>query len=246
LTSVRAAKALALTEPGGTPMLDTFFLLAAVVGGTVMICQFLLTMLGMGDDGADFADGDVGGDVSAGGDINAGGDFDGDFSGDADVDVDVEGDHHTSIHDASEADIDHPGSSWLFQMLSFRTIVAAITFFGLGGAWSSSSGHSAPVTLLVACAAGFAAMFAMYKLMRAIYDLQSEGNIDIRNAVGEPATIYIPVPADGAGKGKIQITLQGRTMEYEAVSDDTETLTTGTAVVVDSVLSNELVKVARA
>jgi len=205
-------------------MLDALFLIAAVVGGTVMVCQFLLTMLGLGDDGADFADGEIG----------------------ADAGMDVDGDHHTPIHDAAEADVDHPGSTWLFQILSFRTIVAALTFFGLGGAWSSSSGHGAVQSLIIAMTAGGAAMYGMYRLMRAIYDLQSSGNIDIRNAIGQPATIYIPVPAAGTGKGKVQITLQGRTMEYEAVSDNGETLKTGENVVVEDVLSNDLVKVMRA
>jgi hypothetical protein len=158
----------------------------------------------------------------------------------------VDGDHHTPIHTAADADVDHPGSSWLFQVLSFRTIVAAVTFFGLGGAWSASSGHEAAVSLLVALASGFAAMYAMYRLMRAIYNLQSSGNVDIRNAVGQPAKIYIPVPPSGAGKGKVQVTLQGRTMEYEAVSGEAETLPTGETVVVDAVVSSDVVRVVRA
>lgn len=216
-------------------MLDTLFLIAAVVGGTVMVCQFLLTMLGMGDDGADFADGDVGGDLGV--DV-------GDFDGGGDVDVD--GDHHTPIHQAADADIDHPDSSWVFQMLSFRTVVAALTFFGLGGAWSSGSGHAPAVSLLVGFAAGFAAMFGMYHLMKAIYNLQSSGNIDIHGAVGLPGKIYVPVPPEGAGKGKVHLTLQGRTLEYEAVSGETEVLKTGENVVIDQVLGNDVVRVMRA
>jgi hypothetical protein len=224
-------------------MLDTLFLFAAVVGGTVMVCQFLLTMLGLGDDGSDVGDGDVVGDVSVdagvdAGDFDAGGDFDGDF--------DIDGDHHTTIHHAADADVDHPGSTWMFQMLSFRTVVAALTFFGLGGAWSSSSGHGSAQALAIGVLAGGAAMYGMYRLMRAIYDLQSSGNVDIRNAVGKPAKIYIPVPPVGAGKGKIQITLQGRTMEYEAISDATETLSTGENVVVENVVGSDVVKVMRA
>jgi hypothetical protein len=220
-------------------MLDMLFLIAAVVGGTVMVCQFLLTMLGLGDDGTDIGDGDVGGDVGVdAGDFDAAGDFDGDF--------DIDGDHHTAMHHAADADIDHPGSTWLFQMLSFRTVVAALTFFGLGGAWSSSSGHGAAQSLGIGVLAGGAAMVGMYRLMRAIYDLQSSGNVDIRNAVGKPAKIYIPVPPVGTGKGKIQITLQGRTMEYEAVSDATETLSTGENVVVENVIGSDIVKVMRA
>ena len=224
-------------------MLDMLFLIAAVVGGTVMVCQFLLTMLGLGDDGSDIGDGDVGGDVAVdAGDFDAGGDFDGDAGGDFDID----GDHHTAMHHAADADIDHPGSTWLFQMLSFRTVVAALTFFGLGGAWSSSSGHGPTQSLAIGLLAGAVAMFGMYRLMRAIYDLQSSGNVDIRNAVGKPAKIYIPVPPEGTGKGKIQITLQGRTMEYEAVSDAAETLSTGENVVVENVIGSDIVKVMRA
>jgi len=217
-------------------MLDTLFLMAAVVGGTVMVCQFLMTMLGLGDDGTDFADADVGVDV--GGLDGGGADFDG--SGD------IDGDHHTPIHHAADADVDHPGSSWLFQMLSFRTVVAALTFFGLGGAWSSSSGHTPALSLIAALAAGGGAMFGMYHLMKAIYNLQSSGNVDIRNAVGQPAKIYIPVPPAGEGKGKVQVTLQGRTMEYEAVTDAKEKFSTGENVVVEAIVSNDVVKVMRA
>ncbi len=218
-------------------MLDTLFLMAAVVGGTVMVCQFLMTMLGLGDDGADFGDGDVGGDVGV--DV-------GDFDGGGDMDLDVDGDHQTPMHHAADADVDHPGSSWLFQVLSFRTIVAALTFFGLGGAWSSSSGHTEALALMIAFAAGGGAMFAMYHLMKAIYNLQSSGNVDIRNAVGQPAKIYIPVPSAGEGKGKVQVTLQGRMMEYEAITDDDEKLNTGENVIVEAVVGSDIVKVMRA
>jgi len=220
-------------------MLDTLFLMAAVVGGTVMVCQFLMTMLGLGDDGA--GDGDFGGDGDVGGDVGV--DV-GDFEGSGDMDID--GDHHTPIHHAADADVDHPGSSWLFQVLSFRTIVAALTFFGLGGGLSSASGHTPALALMIAFATGGGAMFAMYHLMKTIYSFQSSGNVDIRNVVGQPAKIYIPVPSAGEGKGKVQVTLQGRTMEYEAITDDDEKLNTGENVIVEAVVGSDIVKVMRA
>ena len=36
-------------------MLDMLFLIAAIIGGTIMICQFLLTLVGMGDHASDWA-----------------------------------------------------------------------------------------------------------------------------------------------------------------------------------------------
>ena len=215
-------------------MLDTLFLLTAVVGGTVMVCQFLLTLLGLGDDLA--SDGDVGAELSDAG-LSDGHMAD---------DLGEEGHHPTPIHDAAEADIDHPGSSWLFQMLSLRSIVAALTFFGLGGAWSSSSGQPPAVALLVGLAAGGAALVAMYRLMQAVYGLRTSGTVDIRNAIGQPAKIYLPVPPTGTGKGKIQVSFQGRVMEYEAITDEPETLTTGETVFVEAIAGSDLLKVTRA
>ena len=52
-------------------MLNTIFLIAAVIGGTIMVCQFLLTFMGMGDDGAGDM-GDVGADADFGGDAELG------------------------------------------------------------------------------------------------------------------------------------------------------------------------------
>ena len=57
-------------------MLDMIFLVCAVLSGTVMVCQFLLTLLGMGDDGSDLGVDDFSADADlAGGDLEPG-DFD--------------------------------------------------------------------------------------------------------------------------------------------------------------------------
>ena len=38
-------------------LLDGIFLIAAVAGGTILVCQFVLAVLGMGHDGADMGHG---------------------------------------------------------------------------------------------------------------------------------------------------------------------------------------------
>src|SRR6186997_2035131 len=93
----------------------TFFLLCAVVGGTILICQFVLTLVGLGGEHGF----DVGHDV--------GHDFAGD-SGHAASGAHAGGDDGSG-HDAAH----QHGSSWIFAAISFRTLVAAIAFFGLIG-----------------------------------------------------------------------------------------------------------------
>ena len=186
-------------------MLTTIFLYSAVVGTVIMVCQFAMTLLGVGDDGAD---------------------MDADFDGDVSVDA------------------DH-GSSWLFGVLSFRTLVAAVAFFGLGGYAALSSGQSEVVALLIAFGCGVAAMYGVYALLRGIYRLQADGTRRIDNAIGSRGSVLVPVPPGGSGVGKIQLKLQGRLVDVAAVSAGTEKLSTGTRVEVIEVLGPNTVRVER-
>ena len=76
--------------------------------------------------------------------------------------------------------------------------------------------------LLVSLAAGAAAMFAVYWMMRGLQALQAEGTVRIQRAVGQHGNVYLRVPANRSGSGKIQFNLQNRTMEYLAVTSGPE------------------------
>jgi len=182
------------------------FLVCAAVGGTVLAFQLLLTLIGFGGEALDI-----------------------DMPDDVDVDVDLDADF-----DADSA-VQH-GSSWFFGVLSFRTLVAAMTFFGLGGMASKSAGASDVTVLLVAAAAGIGAMYGVYFLMQSLYRLKAEGTAKIHRAVGKHATVYLRIPGHDSGTGKIQVNLQNRTMEYLAMTAGEE-LPTGAKVVVSDVIT---------
>lgn len=213
-------------------MLDVLFVLAAVVGGTVMVFQFALTVLGLSDHG------DGVGDL---GDIDAGDGFDGDVGV---LDGDVPGDHHTSVSTAADAQL-HPDSSWLFGVVTFRTLVAALAFFGLAGMAALRMELSRPVALILALGGGFAAMYGMYWSMRAVAGLASSGNERIGNAVGRRGTVYIPIPASNAGAGKVQLSMQNRIVEFLAVTDEADRLPTGSKVEVVAVAGSDTLQVRR-
>ncbi|MBX3424914.1 MAG: NfeD family protein [Pirellulales bacterium] len=200
-------------------MLDICFLTAAIIGGTVMACQFLMSVIGLGGDGFD-------GDLSGGDAGAAGGDI-------------------ADLGDLSDGDLHHPDSTWLFGVLSFRSIVAALAFFGFSGLTLRAADFGPTASLFAAVLTGLAAMFGMYYVMRAIMRLASSGNENIMNAVGEHATVYIPVPAARAGLGKVQLTMQNRIVEFAAVTDDSEPIRTGTAVEVVAVNGHDTLEVTR-
>lgn len=196
-----------------------FFLICAVVGGTVLICQFVLTLVGLGDGhDADFSH-DVPHDLS-GGDVHAGDAHGGDAAG----------------HDAHG----HHGSSWLFGVISFRTIVAAATFFGLAGLAAESGGLPVTQQLFAGLVSGAAAMYGVHWLVRSLGRLGEDATVRVRAAIGQEATVYVPIPAGKSQAGKVQLRLQNRLVEYEAVTSSKEKLATGTKVRVVGVAGNTL------
>lgn len=202
-------------------MLDTIYLVAAVLGGTVLVCQFLLTIIGLGGE-----------------DLDTG--FDG-----SDLPDDVAADHHTSMSTAADGEFSHPDSSWLFGVLSFRTLIAAAAFFGVAGKAALSAGFQQSTSLVLAVLVGLSAMYGMYWLMKLIGSMTSSGNERISNAVGQTATVYIPIPASGKGAGKVQLSMQNRIVEYRAVTDEDTRLSTGETVEVVDIAGSDVVCVRR-
>jgi hypothetical protein len=226
-------------------MLNAIFLIAAIVGGTVLVCQFVLTLLGMGGDASDIAgDGHLGGDFH--GDAHAGGNFHGDGALGDSMHGGVPGDHHTSFSTAGDSYYHHADSSWLFGVISFRTRVAAAAFFGVTGKACLAAGYAQSTSVILATIVGVCAMYGMYGLMRLIAGLGSSGNEQIGNAVGCRATVYVPIPPARRGAGKVQLPMQNRIVEFQAVTDEEEPLKTGQAVDVLGVAGSDIVHVRRA
>jgi hypothetical protein len=233
-------------------MLDTIFSITALIGGTVLAFQFVMMLMGLGHDG--------GGDATGGHGMDAGGvdghDFSGgvhgDMSGGVDahamsVDAtghDVSADQHT-WRDAADADLLHGGAHWFYEVISLRTLSAAMTFFGLTGMMMRVNGYSTWQSLVWASLAGMASMYAVYWLFKQVFRLQHAGNENVRNAIGLPATVYVPIPGKRAGAGKVTFRLQNRIVEYQAVTEDENRLPTGEEVVIVAIVSQDTVRVAR-
>lgn len=202
-------------------MATMIYAIAAAVGGTFLLCQFVMTLLGMGghEMSPDLPD-DVPHDFHFG---------------------HADGASHDGSHSNDSGD-DHHDSSWFFRMISFRTLVAALTFFGLAGLAGSSAELPPELALVIALAAGAAAMYGVHWLMQSLYKLRADGTVRIQRAIGQAATVYLRIPPKKSGVGKVQLNLQNRTMEYEAMTSH-DLLPVGAKVVVVDVLGPDTVEV---
>ncbi|MCC9609346.1 hypothetical protein LOC68_05680 [Blastopirellula sp. JC732] len=192
--------------------MSTMFLICAVLGGSIFVIQFLLTLIGIGGEALEL-EGDIPDDLDLPDDT--------DFSATA---------HH---------------STWLFGVLSFKTIVAAIAFFGIAGLAAESANIGDAASLVVAIVFGIAAMYVVHWLMLFIYKLGVDGTTKISDAVGQAAKVYVPIPGENGGQGKIQMQLNNQIVEYAAMTSETEKLATGTSVRVVRVIDDSTLEVAR-
>ena len=71
--------------------------------------------------------------------------------------------------------------------------------------------------------------------VRTVMKLKNDGNLDNRNALGVSGKVYLTVPANRKGEGKVNVMLQGSFVERDAVTDENEDIPTGCEVVVTGV-----------
>lgn len=142
---------------------------------------------------------------------------------------DGSGDHEIA-HDGHGHEQEHHVDDGL-RIFTVRGFVAFFTIFGWVGIVLTETSIPFGVNLLLSVIAGFITMFIIAYFFKMAMGLQSSGNLDMRNSLGKTGTVYIPIPPERAGKGKVTMVVQGRFTEIDAVTDHNETLKTGMEVV---------------
>jgi hypothetical protein len=147
------------------------------------------------------------------------------------------GDHDVSV----DHSVEHGGGG-VFGFFSMRALAAAVGVFGLSGMIALRSGLGEFAAIGIGVVGGAIAMAGVGLLMRQLPKLADDGTVRVTSALGRVGTVYLAIPGGSAGQGKIQIELQGRTVELAAITPG-EPLPTGRVVKVSKVISQQLVEV---
>lgn len=151
--------------------------------------------------------------------------------GGADADADIQVGHGDVAH--SDVDVS-------FKLLTLQGLTAFFMMFGLVGfAMLRESRVGSGLALASALVAGLGTVWLIGKIFSMVKRLQSSGTMDNASALGEQGVVYLTIRAKGGGK--VQVTMNGRPREFEAVSNDGEEIKTGQRVRVVEVNSNVLV-----
>jgi hypothetical protein len=139
----------------------------------------------------------------------------GDNAADADGDLDVD-------------DIEVPDDGLAIFTVRGVTSMLCITGWVAVALLETSLPQGVSIAIAILC--GVATLIGMAYLMRAVYKLQSSGNIDVENCIGKIGEVYIPIPASGNGSGKVNLTVQEKFSEFSAITTESDILKTGSFV----------------
>ena len=202
-------------------LLGKIFACSAVPMTVVMVLQLILLIIGIGFGGDSDADSDS--DADAGADIDTDGDTDATFSESVDMGLEAENDaafgEISSYVDKSFKEVDSKNSTSILKIFTIRGIVAFFAIGGWAGLAALSAGVNAFWAFQIALFAGVSALLLASIVIRLALRMQTSGNINISNAIAQPAEVYIRIPPARSEKGKVTMLLQERFVELDAVTD---------------------------
>lgn len=199
----------------------------------ILIIQTIMIIAGFGDSGPDTNLSDTSGlDLP-----DSGMDFDGSGLDGADIGGDP--------GDLSGHDIGNPADAGAMHLFTFQGIITFLCVFAWSAIITYKVSENIPLSLIIGFILGAGAMFGVAKVIQASAKLAQNGNIVAKNYLGETGTVYLIIPADGNGHGKVNISLGERYVEFDAITEEETDIPSGASVRVVDIRSENLLVVER-
>ena len=198
---------------------QTIFFIVAASSTLILLIQTVLAAFGFGDNETD---------VGSGGDADV--DIDGDVS---DIDSD------SDLAERSQVSATDNG----FRLFTVKGIMAFLMMGSWVGFLLLRSEIHWGIAMVCALISGFAALLFMAKIMQGLMSLQGDGTLKIKNTLGQIGQVYIRIPAEEKGMGKVNVTVQERFCEFDAVTEQAEPIKTGEMVYITDVRAGNVLVV---
>lgn len=152
----------------------------------------------------------------------------------------------------TDADFDFGGEAGdtmdfggVMSLFSVRNIVNFLMGFGWGGVCTGQ--YTDNKIIIFGCAILIGAIFVaiFFLLVKQLFKLESSGNIDMNDCIGKVCNVYLRIPAAKTGKGKVQMSINGTIIEFDAITEDENIIKTGAQVKVVALVSDNVLLVER-
>ena len=141
-----------------------------------------------------------------------------------------------------DTDHDFSGDHGSLQFFNFRNF---INFF-LGFGWSlialNDTISNRFILITISCVIGIALVAVVMSLFYGLSKMSQSGNLELKNAIGKVAEVYLTIPSSQSGIGKIHIKIQGSLRELDAMATG-QSIPTGQLVKVTNIINDDLLLV---
>ncbi len=141
--------------------------------------------------------------------------------------------------DGLEADISDTSVDDSFQLFSLRNLVN----FLLGFSWTGISlfevvGNNVYLIIL-SVGVGIVFVYLFYFIISQVQMLAEDNSFDILNTLNKTAEVYLTIPGNKSGKGKVMISVKGSYHELDAMTEQ-ESIKSGTLVKVTKIENDKI------
>ncbi|MBN1758152.1 MAG: hypothetical protein JW863_07540 [Chitinispirillaceae bacterium] len=194
---------------------EKMFWFLAIPATLLFLIMSVMTFTGLGGENLDGSDGGA------------------DAGGDAGVD------HGDISHDTA-----HDGGSFAdaFHLFTVRNFIVFFMMFGWSGIAMVKSSAPPVASILVAALIGLVMMFVVSFLFYLVSRLAHSGTIATGAAVGATGTVYLTIPKNRSGSGKVTAVVGGAKVEFKAMTDGEE-LVTGESIKVMELIGGDVLLV---
>ena len=148
---------------------------------------------------------------------------------DADTDTDFDG-----------TDSDFDGTAQ-FSIFTFKSLISFFSILSWTTLACRQGGINSSVSIIAGLTAGTITMYLVAKIFFELKKLKQDNTMEIKSAMGKTAKVYLTIPAQRSGTGKIHINFDGTLRELDAVSD--EEIKTDSIIEVCDILDNSVLVV---
>lgn len=139
----------------------------------------------------------------------------------------------------ADFDGDLNGEDAPFQLFSLRNLIN----FLLGFSWSGISFYNTisnkPTLIIVSLIIGAVFVYLFFIIIRQVQKLAEDNSFKIINTLNKTAEVYLTIPENKKGKGKIMISVNGAFHELEAMTENSS-IPSGAVVKVVKIENNNI------
>ena len=139
----------------------------------------------------------------------------------------------------ADFDSDLTGTDAPFQLFSLRNLINFLLGFSWTGISFFETIDSAFWLILLSVLVGLVFVYVFFLIIRNIVKLAEDNSMKLEDALGKSAEVYVPIPSNFSGKGKVLVSLKGSSRELDAITAG-ERIATGKLVEITGIKDSQL------